>query len=67
LERSISALRAFGRSLCGNSRYREAADNQRKALNELPPVKPGEKPNRARQSTEESLAEYERKAKAMKP
>jgi non-specific serine/threonine protein kinase/serine/threonine-protein kinase len=50
-----------------NHRYREAADNQRKALNELPPVKPGEKPNRARQSTEETLAEYERKAIAAKP
>jgi non-specific serine/threonine protein kinase/serine/threonine-protein kinase len=49
-----------------NHRYREAADNQRKALTELPPVKPGEKPNRARQSTEETLAEYERKAKAAK-
>jgi hypothetical protein len=48
-------------------RYREAAENERKALNELPPVKPGEVPSRARRSTEESLAEYERKAKAMKP
>ena len=49
-----------------NHRYAEAVDNQRKALNQLPPVKPGEKPSRARQSTEENLAEYQRMVKAAK-
>jgi hypothetical protein len=50
-----------------NHRYREAAENERKALNELPPVKAGESPSRARQSTEASLKDYERKATALKP
>ncbi|HUB82000.1 MAG TPA: serine/threonine-protein kinase [Bryobacteraceae bacterium] len=56
----------LGAAYAANDRYREAAESERKALNELPPVKPGEKPSRARQSTEESLAAYEREAKAMK-
>jgi len=46
-----------------NHRYREAAENERAVLSELPPVKPGEPPSRARQSNEASLAEYERKSK----
>lgn len=49
-----------------NHRYREAAENERKALNQLPPAKAGEAPSRARRSTEASLAEYEREAAASK-
>jgi hypothetical protein len=47
-----------------NHRYREAAETERKALNELPPVKPGETRSRARQSNEATLTEYERAAKS---
>jgi hypothetical protein len=47
-----------------NHRYRDAADTERKALNELPPLKPGEPPSRARQFTESTLSQYERSAKA---
>ncbi len=50
-----------------NRRYREAAEYERKVLSELPPVKPGEPPSRARQSNEANLAEYERKAKSAQP
>jgi tetratricopeptide (TPR) repeat protein len=47
-----------------NYRYLEAVGAIRKAINELPPVKPGEAPSRARQSTEATLAQYERAAKS---
>jgi serine/threonine protein kinase len=47
-----------------NHRYPEAVDNERKAIDQLPAVKPGESPNRARQGCEEKLAEYQRAAKA---
>ncbi len=47
-----------------NHRYRDAVNSIRKAISELPPVKPGETPSRARRSSEASLAEYEREAKA---
>jgi len=47
-----------------NFRYLEAVGAIRKAINELPPVKPGEAPSRARQSTEATLAQYERAAKS---
>ena len=50
-----------------NHRYREAAEYERKVLSELPPVKPGEPPSRARQSNEASLTEYERKARSARP
>jgi eukaryotic-like serine/threonine-protein kinase len=50
-----------------NHRYREAAEYERKVLSELPPVKAGEPPSRARQSNEANLAEYERKAKSPRP
>jgi eukaryotic-like serine/threonine-protein kinase len=46
-----------------NHRYREAADTMRKALSLMPPTKPGDPPNRARQEIEESLARFERDAK----
>jgi tetratricopeptide (TPR) repeat protein len=45
-----------------NHLYRQAADHERQALTELPPLKPGEPPSRARQSIEKDLAEYQRKA-----
>lgn len=47
-----------------NHRYRDAVNTIRKAIAELPPVKPGETPSRARQSSEASLAQYSRQAKA---
>jgi len=47
-----------------NHRYREAADMERQAIHDLPPVKPGEAPSRARQANEATLAEYERAAKS---
>jgi serine/threonine protein kinase len=47
-----------------NHRYREAADMERKAIHDLPPVKPGEAPSRARLNNEATLAEYERAAKS---
>ncbi len=47
-----------------NHRYREAADTERKAIQAMPPVKPGEAPTRARQANEATLAEYERAAKS---
>lgn len=46
-----------------NHRYREAADTLRRALALMPPTKPGDPPNRARQGVEESLAQFERDAK----
>jgi len=46
-----------------NHRFREAADTLRKALALMPPTKPGDPPNRARQEIEESLARFERDAK----
>ncbi len=46
-----------------NHRYREAADTMRKALALMPPTKPGDPPNRARQEIEASLARFERDAK----
>jgi eukaryotic-like serine/threonine-protein kinase len=45
-----------------NHRYPEAVNAMRKAISELPPVKPGEAPSRARQSSEATLAEYQRKS-----
>lgn len=47
-----------------NHRYRDAANTIRKGISELPPVKSGETPSRARRSSEASLVEYEREAKA---
>lgn len=47
-----------------NHRYRDAVNSIGKAITELPPVKPGETPSRARRSSEASLTEYEREAKA---
>jgi serine/threonine protein kinase len=47
-----------------NHRYREAADMERQAIHDLPPVKPGEAPSRARQANEATLAEYEHAAKS---
>ena len=47
-----------------NHRYREAADTERKAIQAMPTVKPGETPTRARQANEARLAEYERAAKS---
>ena len=47
-----------------NHRYRDAVDAMRKAINALPPPKPGETPSRARQSSEATLAEYQRAAKS---
>ena len=47
-----------------NHRYREAVDSMRQAIAELPPLKPGEVPSRARRSSEATLAEYERAAKS---
>jgi hypothetical protein len=45
-----------------NHRYPEAVGTMRKAISELPPVKPGETPSRARQSSEATLVEYQRKS-----
>lgn len=47
-----------------NHRYRDAVNTIRRAIGELPPAKPGEQPTRARRSSEASLADYEREAKA---
>lgn len=47
-----------------NHRYRDAVNTIRRGISELPPVQPGEPPTRARRSSEASLAEYERQAKA---
>ena len=47
-----------------NHRFRDAVNSQRKALSDLPPVRPGETPTRARIATEATLTQYERAAKA---
>jgi hypothetical protein len=47
-----------------NHRYREAADMERKAIHDLPPVKPGEAPSHARLTNEATLAKYERARKS---
>jgi eukaryotic-like serine/threonine-protein kinase len=47
-----------------NHRYREAAEMERKAILDLPPVKPGEPPSRARLTNEATLAKFERAAKS---